>query len=280
MTTLVAALVLASALMHASWNAAVKGRSGDPLVSSTALALAWAILGIPLLFVIAPPELAALPYLIGSVAVHVVYFTLLVVAYREGDLSFVYTIARGLPPLLVGLAALFIANEEPTIVGWAGIALVTSGVCWLGLAKAGAPSRRVLVLSLSIALCIATYTMLDGLGVRVAANTASYILWLLTVQGALFATGALLFKGRSLAREVWSRRYLGLGLGVLSALGYAVALWAMSQAPIGLVAALRETGVLFAALIGAFALREPFGRHRIPAAILIASGAVCIRFAG
>lgn len=275
MTTLVAALVLASALVHASWNAMVKGRSGDPLAASTGLSIAWAVIGAPLLFVVSPPAEGALPMLAASIAVHVVYFTLLNAAYREGDLSFVYTIARGVPPLLVAGGAFVVARERPSAIGLAGVVLIASGVLVLGWSSS--QRRRVIVLALATAACIATYTLLDGLGARAAADPIGYLVWLTTIQGALFAIGALAIKGKPLAREVRARWKLGLLTGVLSAGGYAVALWAMTEAPIALVAALRETAVLFGAVIGAVLLREPFGRRRIAAAILVALGAIAVR---
>jgi drug/metabolite transporter (DMT)-like permease len=278
MSTFVAAAILASALVHASWNAMIKGRArGDPLASSTALSITWALVGWPLTWVVPPLPEAAWLHLGISIAVHLVYFSLLVSAYRVGDLSFVYTVARGLPPVLVTALTAALIGERPSIVAVAGVLAITAGVLSLGLTGEGAPAKKVLGLSLATAACIATYTMLDGTGTRAAGSPLSYLVWLTAIQGTLFAIGALVVGGRGLAREVRARSGAGLVTGVLSAGGYAVALWAMNQAPIGLVAALRETSVLFAALLGAFALREPFGKRRIVGALLVTLGALLVR---
>lgn len=280
-TTQLAALVLASALLHASWNAMIKGKTGDPLAASTGLAIAWALLGAPAVFFVPAPSSEAWPFLMTSVIVHVVYFGLLVAAYREGDLSFVYTIVRGIPPALVALFAFVAAEEIPSLLGLAGVALIASGVLALG---GGSPlavrSRRATWLALATALTVATYTVLDGLGARASGEPFGYLLWLTTAQGALFAGIALAVHGRTLIAEVRERWMLGLLTGVLSAAGYGIVIWAMTEAPIALVAALRETSVLFAAVLGALLLREPFGGRRIAAALLVAAGAALVRFGG
>lgn len=279
MSSLALLLVLAAALSHASWNAMIKGRGGDPLAASTGLSIAWALLGAPLLLVVGPLPREAWPHLATSVAVHLVYFAMLVRAYREADLSVVYTLARGLPPLLVALASLALPGERPGLVAALGLVAITAGVLTLGARSAGTSSvsPRLLALAATIALCITTYTLLDGLGTRAAGSAETYVVWLCTIQGALFALGALALGGGALAREVKARWALGLLTGVLSAAGYAVALWAMERAPIALVAAVREVSVVFAALIGTFALREPLGRRRVLAAALVAAGVVAVR---
>ena len=284
MTTLVAALVLASAVMHASWNAMLKGRRGDPLAASAGLSMAWAAIGLPLLFVVGPLPEAAWPHLGASVVVHLVYFALLTTAYRGADLSIVYPIARGTPPLLVVLGAAAVAGETPTLLGALGVACIAGGVITVGASAKrgdGEKSRvRSVTLALATAVFIAGYTLLDGLGVRAAGSTPAYLIWLTTIQGALFAIGATALGGRPLLREVSRRKGVAVLTGVLSAGGYAVALWAMSSSPIALVAALRETSVVFAAVIGFAFLKEPFGRRRIAAAALVAAGAVLVRSGG
>jgi drug/metabolite transporter (DMT)-like permease len=278
-TTLVTALVLASALIHASWNALVKGKTGDPIAASTGLCLTWAILGAPATLLVPAPPTGALPYLAASVVVHVIYFALLNAAYREADLSFVYTVARGVPPILVAVGALLFVGERPSPAGLAGVVLIALGVLLLGWPSKATTGRsaRALGLALATAACTATYTVIDGLGARQTGDAASYLVWLTAVQGAAFAGIALALRGRPLAREVRARWKVGLATGVLSALGYGIALFAMTRAPIALVAAVRETAVLFAALIGAVLLREPFGRRRMVAALIVAAGAVAVR---
>lgn len=286
MTTLVAALVLASALVHASWNALIKGRSGDPLAASAGLSLAWMVLFIPLLFVVPPLPEAAWPHLAASVAVHLVYFALLVMAYRSADLSLVYPIARGLPPLIVAVGAWVFIGERPTPVGALGVICIATGVLMVGFAskpKEGEdvrPRARSIGLAALTAVFIGGYTMLDGTGVRAAGGTVSYVVWLTALEGTLFALGALAVGGRSLATEVWERKGVAALTGVMSAGGYAVVLFAMQDSPIALVAALRETAVIFAAIIGYAVLKEPFGPRRIAAAAVVATGAVLVRLGG
>ena len=286
MTGIVALLVLGSAALHASWNAVVKGRSGDPFAASLGLTAVWAVLGTPaLLFVPVPAPSSWLP-LGASIAIHLVYLGLLVAAYRAGDLSLVYTIARGLPPVIVAGAAWVFVGEEPTALGLAGVVAIAAGVLALydrpsgELADATRARRRVTLLALATAASIAAYTVIDGVGARASENAVSYWLWLIAGEGLFFSVAALAFGGRAVAREAADRWRSALATGVMSAGGYGIALWAMTQAPIALVAALRETAVLFAAILGALMLREPFGPRRIAAAALVAAGAICIRFAG
>ena len=273
MTWDVVAAVLAAALLHAVWNALLKGRAGDAHVTSTGLSLAWALLAWPLVWVNGPLPLAAWGPLLGSVAVHVVYFSLLTAAYRSGELSLVYPIARGVPPVLVAAGAALL-GDVPSALAALGVGLVAAGIGLLGPgARAG---RRAVLLALGAAVCTAAYTLLDAGGVRASA-AGVYGVHLFALQGTCFAGGALLLGGRPLARQVWDRRGLSLATGVLSALGYAAALWAMGQAPVASVAALRETSVVFAAAIGALALGEPFGLRRALATALVVAGALLVR---
>ncbi|MCB9592712.1 MAG: EamA family transporter [Sandaracinaceae bacterium] len=285
MTTLVVALVLGSAVAHASWNALLKGKRGEPLAASAGLSVAWVVFGAPLLFVVDAPAPAAWPYLAASVAVHVVYFSLLIAAYRVADLSLVYPIARGTPPLLVACAGWLFVGEVPSPLGIAGVVMIGLGVLGLGLVRVkpveGKPSRgRGIALAFATAGFIASYTLIDGLGVRLSGSPMGYVVWLTAVQGAIFAVGALTYGGPSIRREVWARRKEGALVGILSAGGYAVALWAMTLSPIAYIAALRETSVVFAAVLGAVFLKESFGRLRVVAAIVVAAGVIAIHLGG
>lgn len=282
MTTLVALLVLAAALAHATWNAMIKGRGGDPLAATVGLCAAWAVIGLPLLPLVPAPHPDAWPYLGASVTVHLGYTAMLAAAYKKGDLSFVYPIARGVPPLLVVMAAWPAAAERPTLAGLGGVAMVALGVIAIGARRPSpgdGPRWRPLLLALAIAVAIATYTTIDGVGVRASGTAVGYIVWLSTIQGALFAASALWLGAPEMRREVWRRRWTGVTAGVLAAAGYGAVLWAMTQAPIGLVAALRETSVVFAAILGATFLGEPLGRRRVAAAGLVALGVAVMRLA-
>jgi len=279
--------VLAAALAHASWNALLKGKRGHPLAASAGLSLTWLAIGTPLMFFVEPPGAEAYPHLAVSVAVHCVYFWLLVKAYELADLSLVYPIARGLPPLIVALATWVVVSEVPSRAALLGIGLVAFGVLALGLLRGravdadGSEGRnKALALALATALFIATYTVIDGLGVRASGSPLGYAVWLTSIQGGVFALAAMGLGGAALRREVWRSRRSAALAGVLSAGGYTVALWAMSLAPIAAVAALRETSVVFAVLIGVVFLDEPLGRGRVAAACLVAAGVIAIKMGG
>jgi len=282
MSLLVASAVLASALLHAAWNAALKGRAGSSsqLAKAVGLSATWTVLGLPLAVLVGPPPRDAWPYLAATVPTHVVYFALLVAAYRRGDLSLVYPLIRGLPPLLVlGLAAAFVGEQLPRHAV-AGIALVTVGILVIGgpaIRRKG--SRSAIGLALMTVVLIAAYTTIDGVGAR-RAGAVTYIVWMTTIQGAVFALGGLALGGRPVAREVWATRDTGFLTGIMSAGGYGVALWAMTQAPLAPVAALRETSVVFGAVFGTALLGEPFGRRRVLGACLVASGVGLVQWAG
>jgi len=281
LSTFVASLVLISALAHAGWNAMLKGKRGEPLSATAGLAAVWVLMGIPLVFVFPTPAPEAWPHLSASTAVHLVYLALLVAAYERGDLSLVYPIARGLPPAIVGAAAWIFVGEALTPLGVGGLVLVTGGVLFIGwdavVGRAGTRRRASVILAVATAICIATYTVIDGVGVRASESPFGYVVWLFLGEGAGFLLYALARGGRPIVETVWSRKKVALIAGVLSAGGYAVALWAMAQAPIALVAALRETSVVFAAILGTALLGEPFGRRRIIAAALVAVGVIAIR---
>ncbi len=297
MSTLVVLVVLGSALVHAGWNALLKGRrakdgtANDPLPTSAGLSLAWALVGTPLLFVVDVPPRSVWGLLALSVVVHTTYFALLVAAYRRADLSFVYPIARGLPPLFITMLAWFFVDERPTPFTGAGVGLIAFGVIGVGLigqtrkrqpgdhepdgATPGS-RRRALPWTLAVAAGTTTYVMLDGVGAR-ETGAVSYSVWLTCLQGWLFGIGAGVVGGAPVRRVMWQRRWLGLGAGLLSAGGYMAALWAMTEAPIAPVAALRETSVLFAALLGAVVLKEKLAGRRIVAALFVVAGVVLVR---
>ncbi|MCB9684587.1 MAG: EamA family transporter [Alphaproteobacteria bacterium] len=274
MTWVVAGVVLGAALSHATWNALLRGRRGDPLAASTGLSVVWAAVGWPLVALVGPLPAEAVPALAGSVVIHVVYFGLLTAGYRTGELSLVYPIARGLPPVLVAAGSWWWLGERLSPGGWLGVLAVAAGVVGLGGLRAG--SGRAVAAAVGCALCTAAYTLVDGGGAR-SSDAVVYLVHLVAVQGTVFAALALAWRGRPLASRVWEGRRAALGSGLLSAGGYAAALWAMTRAPVAEVAALRETSVLFAALIGATWLGEPLGRRRVLAAAVVTVGVVLVR---
>jgi drug/metabolite transporter (DMT)-like permease len=277
----IAALVLLAAALHASWNAFVKV-SGDKLVL---MAVVMGFSGLPMVFVmpfVPVPEPASWPYLAVSLVVHWFYYGFLASAYRFGDLSQVYPVARGSAPLLVAAGAWALAGEALGTGGLIGIAIVSLGIMSLAWRRGSIAdgSAKPVSFALMTGLCIAVYSVADGMGVRRTAEPFSYISWLfvLDMPPVLLAT-AWLRRGR--VAEAFAPSLLPGFVGGLCAAGaYAIVIWAMSRGAIAHVVALRETSVILAALIGTLSLGEPFGRRRVAAACTVAAGAALLQLTG
>jgi drug/metabolite transporter (DMT)-like permease len=269
--------VLGAALAHATWNAMVKS-SRDVLLDMTVVILAAGIAAVPVLLFVAQPARAAWPYLAASTVLHVGYYVALVGAYRAGDLSHGYPIMRGVAPLIVSVCALAWLREAPAAMEWLGILLICGGVLSLGLAGFHwRESRTSTLWALTNAVIIASYTLVDGVGIRLSESPVGYVLWLFVLDAVPFPLVVFLLKKRELvsyASRFWLRGLVG---GVLSSGAYGVALWAMTRAPIAAVAALRETSVIFAALIGAWLLKEGHIARRIAGAVTVAAGVVALK---
>jgi len=277
MSPLVTALVLGSALLHASWNAIVK--SGRDVMLDTALVAAGAgILALPLMAYLPLPAGASWPYLGASATIHIAYFSTLVAAYRLGDLGHAYPLMRGTAPLLVALFGIVLLDEHPSTAIWLGILLISAGILSLGLLQRSRAHRGATLWALANAAIIASYTLVDGTGARLSGGPASYVAWLFWLQGLLFVSLIVALRRRAVlahAARNW-RRGFGGGLCLISA--YGIVLWAMTQAPVAAVAALRETSVIFAALLGSLFLKEAFGRQRLIAACTVALGVAALRY--
>ncbi len=278
MTTPVALLVLLSALMHAGWNYLVKA-SPDRLLDMVGLSMGGCLLAACLLPFAPLPARECWPWLGVTVFVHVGYFLALLASYRHADLSLAYPLMRGLAPVLVALAAPLVG--EPLSPGLLlGITLVGTGItlpAWLGF-RNGAVTRAGILFACSNAVIIALYTVIDGIGARLSGSAAAYTLWLFFLDAwgilgiALWQRGTHVFGH---LRRRWAASLVG---AVLTLGSYGIVLWAMTAASIPAVAALRETAVIFAAVLGAWLLKERMGRWRVLGSALVASGAVFIRF--
>jgi drug/metabolite transporter (DMT)-like permease len=269
--------VLGAALAHATWNAIVKS-SRDVLLETTIVIVGAGAAALPFAFFVAPPAPAAWPYLAASLTIHIAYYVALIGAYRAGDLSHGYPIMRGVAPLLVALCAVPWLGEAPRPATWAGVLLICSGVLSLGLAGFHwRTSRTSTGWALANAVIIASYTLVDASGIRLSGSPEGYVVWLFLLDALPFPLIVLALRGRELVahgRRYWWR---GLAGGVLSAVAYGIALWAMTRAPVAAVAALRETSVLFAALIGAYVLREGHVRRRIGGAAAVVAGVIALK---
>ena len=272
------AAVLFAAACHAGWNALVKVGL-DPLSTTILIAVGAAVVSLVGLPFVGLPASAAWPWVIASVVVHVFYFAALAEAYRTGDLGQVYPIARGAAPLMTASVSVAFVGEHLSVFGWAGIAALAAGVLLLSArgGRIGQLDRRAVGYALFTALTICAYSLIDGIGARVSQNPQAYVAWVFMANAVVLLPYGLWRNptGMSLAlRRFWGR---GLAGGALQALSYCIVLWAMTLAPIAIVAGLRETSVLFGALIAVLVLEEPLRAGRMVAGALIICGLVLIR---
>jgi drug/metabolite transporter (DMT)-like permease len=278
-STPVALLVLISALMHAGWNFLVKA-SPDRFLDYAGLSVAGALLAACVLPWLPLPAATSHPWLAATVFIHVGYYLLLMRAYQHADLSLAYPLMRGSAPVFVAIAAP-LAGDAVSLALLAGVALVATGIAapvWVGIRRGGV-ARAGLGFGFATALVIALYTMIDGIGARLSGSALSYTLWLFFLNAWLILGVALWRRGSGAVAAHLRRRWLFSMLGsVLTVGSYAIVLWAMTRASIPAVAALRETSVVFAALLGTFFLGERMGRWRVFGAVLVAAGAATIRW--
>jgi phosphonate utilization associated putative membrane protein len=274
--------VLCGALLHAGWNALVKSAS-DKTADTALVHVTLAIVALPLMLWMGPPRPECWPYIAVSLVLHIGYYVALAGAYEHGELGLTYPIMRGFAPLLVALASALVIGEVPTAASWLGIVGITVGVAMVGLAHPGQAlhHRKALMFAFANAAIIACYTLVDGLGVRASADALRYVLALVVIDGLPYTL--LVWWQRSpqqrvqllrYARSRWPVATLG---GLASAGSYGIALWAMTKAPVASVAALRETSVLFAAVLGTFLLKERFGVQRALGTVVIVAGVMALR---
>ena len=269
--------ILGAAFLHASWNALIKN-STDKIKSMLVLTLMHGILGIFIAFFVEFPKLEVWPWLITSAIFHVIYQGCLALAYNSGDLSRVYPIARGTAPILVLLVFYFIIETSMTHTEILGVLLLGFGV--IGLAQGSFSNRENLILlpfTLGAAIGTAGYTIFDGIGSRISANPLSYISWLFITTVPIFFLFIFIFKGLKIFKIERTTWKVGSVAGIFSFGSYWVAIWAMTQAPIPLVAALRETSILFAVLIGTIIFKDKTNTKKIIAAALILCGIIIVR---
>jgi drug/metabolite transporter (DMT)-like permease len=273
-------VVLAAAACHAGWNALVK-LNVAPLLAICLISAACTVVVMPFMPFVGLPAVASWPYILGSLAVHLVYYTALAEAYRVGDLGQAYPIARGSAPLMTAVGAALMFGENLTPFAWAGVSVLASGILLLALRGGGMLSRfngRSVGFALLTALSIAAYTLIDGRGARLSVNVSAYIAWLFVLDGFMMLAFGLWWYGAAplvaVMRTSW---VLVMAGGALSTAAYAIAVWAMTVAPIGLVAAVRESSVLFASLLAVFLLKEPVVPIRIASAAIVVLGLALIR---
>jgi drug/metabolite transporter (DMT)-like permease len=290
--------VLAAAVTHATWNAIAHGIK-DQLLAFGLIGAGGILVAIPLVILSPFPLSACWPYLLASIVIHVFYNLLLMRSYRYGEFGQVYPLARGTSPLVVTVLAAVFAAERPSAAQVAGVLVVSCGLVLLVLAgrtgrrvaarggsgggsgggagRGGGLGRAALVAAVGTGLTIAAYTTVDGLGVRLSGSSVAYIGWLMLLESLCVPAWALA-RRRHVLLSGTSRRVLWSGLlaGGLSVLAYGLVLWAQTRGDLAPIAALRETSVIFGAVIGTVVFHEPFGRWRIAATLLVVIGVLLL----
>ncbi len=278
MTTSALLIVLTAAFLHALWNAVVKGAPDKAIV----LGLVSLGHAIPALFALpffGLPVWAAFPFIVGSTLIHWGYYWFLNTAYKHGDLSMVYPISRGITPVLVAMGAILFAGELLSTVAWIGILCISAGIGCLSLAGLGRQTNWIAIAAaLGTGLMIASYSIVDGIGIRLSENALGYIAALfvaeIIVAGFIFTTRWQRLVALP-SRFVWA----GLAGGVISGLAYGLVLYAKTNAPLGVVSALRESSVIFASIIGVMWFGEGPKSNRLLAATIVALGILVLAMA-
>lgn len=270
--------VLAAGLLHASWNALVKSApGGDPMLDTAGIVAGSLVCSACALPFVPFPDPVVWQFIALSSGIHFAYYITLAQAYRTGDLSFAYPLMRGTAPLIVTVLGVVFLREWPPAQVTVGILLICAGIVSIAFVRREHHPPAAAGWALANAAIIAAYTLVDGTGARSSGNALGYVVWLLFLEGMPFLAW-LGWRRRGSAvtylRRSWRRNLLG---GACSLAAYAIVLWAMTRAPVAAVAALRETSVLFAALIGALWLKEGFGLVRLTGAASVVAGVAALK---
>jgi drug/metabolite transporter (DMT)-like permease len=281
MDTFVFAAVLFAAACHAGWNAAIK-RGLDPLATTVLISLGAALVALALAPFAGLPAPSAWPWVVASVIIHLGYFAFLIESYRSGDMGQVYPLARGSAPLVTAALSSLVVGETVGAVAFLGIVFLAAGVILLSL-RGGRELARIDARAVGFALLtagtICAYSLVDGIGARHAGSANAYSVALFAGIGPVMLIYALVRGGREAIGAIWRHWAIGLAGGALQFGSYGIAIWAMTLAPIAIVAALRETSVLFGAVIAVVVLKEPLRLSRMVAALVIVAGLSLIRLA-
>jgi drug/metabolite transporter (DMT)-like permease len=276
LSPVVIAAVLAAAVLHAAWNSIAHG-IGDRLIGFALIGVVDVVGGGVLAAIAGPPPAGAWPYIVASAAVHVGYNLLLLASYQLGEFSQVYPLARGTAPLVVALVSVVLLDRPLPAQDLAGVLAVSAGLIALVLVG-GRPGRKELpavAAAVATGLLIALYTVIDGLGVAEAPLLA-YIGWMFLLQGPVLPALAVLRRGRSLPALVRRHALPGLAGGAISLAAYSIVLWAQTSGALAPIAALRESSIVFGALIGRLFLGEPLGHRRAVAAAVVLAGVLAL----
>ncbi len=277
MTLSVLLSVLAAAFLHALWNALIKVGTSK-IGGMVILSIAEIPIGLAVVLFRPAMDTAAVPWVIAAGCTHFGYKFFLTTAYDRGDLSRVYPIARGAAPMVVALVGAFTLPDAVKGSQYLAIAVLGCGIVLMARGVfARGEDRRLLPFALGSAAATATYTLIDGLGARVSGSPAAYVAWVFVADGTIFTLGMLALRGWGVIPRNWHAWRMGAFASAASYGAYAVSIWAMTFAPIAVVAALRETSILFAVLIGWLVFGERMGREKALAALVIVAGVMLTR---
>ena len=271
-------MVIAAAVLHAVWNALVKV-DGDRLAIMAVMMVSQAVISVCVLPFVTFPSVDAWPYILTSVALHNAYYLFLIMAYRYGDLSHVYPIARGSAPLMVAALSVVFVGEILSRQSMLSVALITFGVMSLALTRGASGIRepKAVLFALGTGMFIAGYTVVDGIGARLAGSAHGYTFWLFALDGLPLVALTIFIRKRAVLyhpRQFWVN---GVSAGLASLVAYWIVIWAMTLAPFALVSALRETSVIFAVLFGIVFLKERLDVVRLVAISATLVGTVMLR---
>ena len=265
--------VLGAALLHASWNVLVKS-GADKELETFNIAIGSGLVALVVALFLPAPARASWPWVAGSAVVHILYFVFLAGAYRWGELSYAYPVMRGGGPMIVALVGALVLGEVLPLHATIGVLFICAGI--LAFAS-GRHDSRATGFALANAVVIAAYTLVDGKGARLSEAPASYTLWFFVANGVVIAIYGWLRRGRAVNAyfiTAWKKALIGGGCAVAS---YGIALWAMTRAPIAIVAVLRETAVIFGALIAVVVLKEKLTRRRLAATGAVMLGLIALK---
>ena len=279
MTLFVFLVVLGAALLHAAWNAAVKG-SSDKTLGMAAVMTGHIPPALFCLCFFAPPSAESIPLLIMGVVFHTGYQLFLVAAYKVGDFTQVYPIARGTGPLIVTIVSIIFLSEQISSIELISISFIIVGIISLSIVRQGDGLRnpKAAILAICTGCCIAGYSLSDGLGARLSESAIGYMSMLLLIDSVVFLGIIRIIAPGKITLMAKEGKFRLFGGGLASFVAYLLVVWAFTQAPIALVTALRETSIVFAVLIGVFIFREKLNLAKVISTFLTIAGAVLLRF--
>lgn len=271
--------VITAALLHASWNALVKG-GADKRLNMAGVIIGHIPAAVLVLFFVPAPDPASYPYLIAGMILHFGYQVFLLASYRIGDLTQVYPIARGVAPLIVAIVSVFALGVVLSMIEVAAIALITVGILSIALVRGadGLRNTKAAGMALVTGCFIASYSLVDGTGARLAGTALGFYAWLGIANSIIFAIYLAMTTPKTLVDLLGKGRMVFIVGGTASFAAYSLVIWSFTQAPIALVTALRETSIIFALLIGVGFMGERLSLGKVFSTMITICGVVILRF--